>query len=294
MENKATIVPMPNSEQMFNKTMRDIDTRLKKLKGNIVEVLIPTIDQRMDAGQAQALLAEQLGLAKYGIHLRMQYAADSLIQRNRNLLIHRALKGPAQWFFWLDSDVRFAPGAIAMLLGMNKFLIGGGYPIKEYEPGRLKMALEQGVDIQHLLKYGTRNVVSNTKPRTTMGHTYEPIEVDNLGTGFLLTHRSVYYKLKPLIEANKCVVPGQPFSKLEDAEFYYPYFHCDFRKLKFFDGVEVQELMSEDYYFCEKLRETGIKSYVMPAVQLKHVGPHVFEGDYIRSLGLVYDSEKAK
>jgi GT2 family glycosyltransferase len=50
--------------------------------------------------------------------------------------------------------------------------------------------------------------------------------------------------------------------------------------------------MSEDYFFCHKAREAGIQSFFLPAVQLQHVGVHVYEGDFIRSLGLVYENEK--
>jgi len=37
-------------------------------------------------------------------------------------------------------------------------------------------------------------------------------------------------------------------------------------------------LLSEDYYFCHKAREAGLKVWAAPWVQLGHFGNYLFEG----------------
>lgn len=266
---------------------------LSVLRGQKVAICIPTIDMRVDCGLMGSLLVEQGMMAQYGIQLQFIYQTDSLIQRCRNFLIHNALKKGADWYMWIDSDIRFQPGSILSLMAEDKQIIGGGYPIKCLEPERIAKMLDAGVKVDNILRYATRNVVSNYRSKALEGSNLEPLEVDNLGTGFLLTHRSVYDALKPTLESEKFFMPGRTYEKYEDIEYYYPYFDCKGRQVELFPGMpKVNDLLSEDYYFCEIARKVGIKSYVLPYLQLGHIGNYMYEGDFFRSLGLIYDQEK--
>lgn len=268
---------------------------LSLLRGQKLAILIPTIDRRIDAGLTQALLREQSELTAHGISVYYLYQCDSLIQRGRNFLAYKALATPCDWFMWIDSDIEFEPGAILALLAEEKSIIGGAYPIKDLDVNRIIGALDNGVAVEHVLKYATRSVVSNVEAKGFQSTNIDAVEVDNLGTGFLLTHRSVYEQLDKLLEERRCLIPGVAYENFEAIKYYTPYFDADLRKVTpFKDKPSVNDYLSEDYYFCMKARELGIKSYVLPCISLKHVGTYVYEGDYLRGLGLVYPHEKKK
>lgn len=291
----STLVPLTNSQELLAAKKAKQASTMALLRGQKLAILIPTIDQRIDIGLTGALLQEQSILSNYGIQTYLIYQTDSLIPRGRNLLMHQALKTEADWFMWIDSDIRFQPGSVVNLLAEDKALIGAGYPIKHLDPERIINALAAGVDPAHILKYATRNVISNFQKRSIQGTTLDALEADNLGTGFMLSHRSVYQELDKILEPRKCIYPGQTYQNFLDIEFYIPYFDCDLRQIEVMAGhPAVNDYLSEDYYFCHKAREVGITSYFLPSVQLKHVGFHSYEGDYLRSLGLVYDAEKKK
>ncbi len=44
------------------------------------------------------------------------------------------------------------------------------------------------------------------------------------------------------------------------------------------------ELMSEDIYACERLREYGIPTWIDPTIHVGHTGPKRYTGDFIESL----------
>ena len=291
----SSLTPVANKDELLKAKQAAQGAVLAGLRGQKIGVLIPTIDQRIDISLTGALLQEQFILSRFGIELYFMHQTDSLITRGRNFLIHAALKSPCDWFMWIDSDIRFKAGSIMALLAEDKALIGAGYPIKCLEPARIERAIAGGVDIQHVLKYATRNVISNFNARSMQGTTLDALEADNLGTGFMLSHRSVYEAIAPNLESRKCFVPGVSYTTYEDIEFYIPYFDCDLRQMVLFkDQPPVNDYLSEDYYFCQKAREAGITSYYLPSIELKHVGTHVYEGDYLRSIGLIYDAEKKK
>jgi len=39
--------------------------------------------------------------------------------------------------------------------------------------------------------------------------------------------------------------------------------------------------LSEDYWFCARVREIGLKIWICPWVKLKHVGMHIFTGSLV-------------
>ena len=96
----------------------------------------------------------------------------------------------------------------------------------------------------------------------------KPVEIWNGGTGFMLIKRKVFDKLKkklPSYVNDVNIINGKTQNRIVE------YFACAIE-----DGTE--RLLSEDYYFCMKARQNGIKVHAAPWVQLGHFGTYLFEG----------------
>jgi hypothetical protein len=98
-----------------------------------------------------------------------------------------------------------------------------------------------------------------------------PVEVSEVGTGFMMTRRSAFEK----------------FDKAYPQYYYKP----DHVRTEHFDGsreilqyfqAEIdpksKRYLSEDYWFCQKLQEIGMKIWYCPWMKLQHVGTYIFGG----------------
>ena len=99
----------------------------------------------------------------------------------------------------------------------------------------------------------------------------EPQEVRGTGTGFLLIHRTVFEELAAKFPEWKCKsdgLSGMPSngSRVELMQFF-----------QYGIDPETRLDLTEDYWFCERCREIGIKTWLCPWMKLCHVGMHIFE-----------------
>jgi len=210
----------------------------------------------------------------------LPYTADSLVQRGRNTIANICMSHPnLTHLLFVDADISFSAGAIQKLIDADKDIIGGGYPIKQMYPERLKEALDKGCDHKNVLYYGTRNVVQ-IKPGTTIRVTNlnEPVEVDFLGTGFILIKREVLEKMREAL-------PEMQYNNPEPKGRYTAYFHCT---------IEHETYLSEDYYFTNKAKELGFKVWLHPGVFLVHHGQFRYQGDFLSGNGVVYKEHMKK
>jgi GT2 family glycosyltransferase len=65
----------------------------------------------------------------------------------------------------------------------------------------------------------------------------------------------------------------------------------------FFDCIidpESKRYLSEDYFFCRKARDIGLRIWTCPWMQLQHIGAYVFKGSmaHIGSLGAPLTADK--
>jgi hypothetical protein len=102
----------------------------------------------------------------------------------------------------------------------------------------------------------------------------QPVEVSEVGTGFMMTRRSAFEK----------------FQKAYPQYSYKP----DHVRTEHFDGTrEIMQFfqaeidpkskryLSEDYWFCQKLIEIEGKIWYCPWMKLQHVGSYIFGGSLI-------------
>ena len=102
-------------------------------------------------------------------------------------------------------------------------------------------------------------------------------EVRHGGTGFMLIKRGVFDHLKPHVPTYRT----NSFIDPETGAYQKPLTHEFFATSIDASGA----LLSEDYHFCELVRQHGGSIWANPFIKLDHVGTYVFHGDILKSGG---------
>ena len=240
-------------------------------KGNIF-VATPMYGGQCTGYYTQSLLTLGPILNQNGYD--MAYSAmfnESLIQRGRNALAHGFMKRPeCTHLLFIDSDIKFNSQDVIKMIEADKDIICGIYPKKEINWVEVDKAVKEGVPHDQL-KTRTASLVINLKnyegsitvPRD------QPVEIFNGGTGFMLIKRNTFEVMKSVVESynNDVLFLDGGISNDRITE----YFACAIEP-----GTE--RLLSEDYFFCWKAREAGLKVWAAPWAQLGHFGSYLFEG----------------
>jgi hypothetical protein len=162
----------------------------------------------------------------------IQLVGDSLVTRARNKIVKRFLETDYEYLMFVDSDIEFSRRQIDALRSHGKKLIGGVYLKKKlpYSPVCNRfLGQEDGLN-----------------------------KMAEMGTGFLMIHRSVF-------EAIREKTPEHVYKPEGDEEKgdYYDYFRV---------GVVEGRYLSEDYYFCYLARQAGFDVWMDGNILVTHVG----------------------
>lgn len=150
----------------------------------------------------------------------------------RNAAVQHFLSTPYEWLFSLDSDVCAPPDTILRLLSHGLPIVSGMY-CRRSPPHSVPVMMKNG-------QWHTQFVPGQV------------VEVDVVGNGCLLVHRSVFEKVPPL-------APGKPWY----------HWRVDLRGT---GTVPDESCMSEDYSWNWHVRKYGHKIMVDTSVQCEHVG----------------------
>jgi len=220
--------------------------------------------------------------AQYGMDVRFFYLFnESLITRARNYLVDEFLRSDCTHLMFIDSDIGFDPNDVIALSviaaeGSDKHIVCGPYPKKCIAWEKIKRAVDKGFadkNPENLEKY-VGDYVFNPKEGTGSIALDEPVEVLEGGTGFMMIQRAALEK----------------FQEAYPQYMYKP----DHVRTEHFDGTreilmafqaEVDPVskryLSEDYWFCQKSWEIGVKTWLCPWMKLQHMGSYVFGGSLI-------------
>lgn len=219
---------------------------------------------------------------KYGIECRFSFLFnESLITRARNYLSDEFLRSGFTHLLFIDSDINYNPEDILALIALDKDIIGGPYPKKSVNWGNVwkgakKLLADPTFDES---KFGPGDLeglagdyVFNPVPGTQQFKVTEPLEVMEIGTGYMLIKRGVFEKFKeeyPHLNYRPDHV-GQP--NFDGSRFIHA----------FFDTVidpDSLRYLSEDYMFCQYWRAIGGKIFLCPWMKTVHIGMYGFRGD---------------
>ena len=225
----------------------------------------------------------------FGIPIRVEFCRnDSLVSRARNNLIAKAMfDETATHFMFIDADITWNPVDLLRLLIANKPLVGGVYPIKNYNFNNLTGDNTVNGWLEHKRKTEFNNAVSdsdyiqNRLLRYNINYISNVLEVKNnltqvkhLATGFMLIQRQVIEKMSKAFPSTK-YTDDVGFLHGEENKYAYALFDC---------GVEEGHYFSEDWLFCSRWTKMGGQIWIDVTVNLTHTGIEDYKGSFLASI----------
>ena len=216
---------------------------------------------------------------KHGIPLQLFFLFnESLITRARNYCVDEFMRSGATHLMFIDSDIGFNPQDVIAMLAMQDDaspydVIGGPYPKKCISWEKIKQAVDKGMadeNPNNLEKY-VGDYVFNPKTTQREIPLNQPVEVLEIGTGFMMVRRKTF----------------EDYQKAFPHQWYKPdhvrteHFDGSREIMAYFDCIidpESKRYLSEDYMFCYNVQKMGGKVFFCPWMQLQHVGSYVFGG----------------
>jgi len=215
--------------------------------------------------------------SQYGIQIRFSFLFnESLITRARNYLVDEFLRSDATHLLFIDSDINFNPQDVLALIALDKDIIGAPYPKKSINWKNINQAAKRNVNNDKFepgsLEGLVGDYVFNPVPGTKQFRVTEPLEVMEIGTGFMMIKREVFVKFKeeyPHLNYKPDHV-GQ--ANFDGSRYIHAYFDTVI-------DPDSHRYLSEDYMFCQYSRAIGIKIWLCPWMKTGHVGTYTFQGD---------------
>lgn len=236
---------------------------------------------------------------RYGIPLQIYFLFnESLITRARNYCCDEFMRSTSQHMMFIDSDIGFNAQDVIALMALqaneeDKYdIIGGPYPKKCISWEKIKHAVDKGVADENpsVLDKFVGDYVFNPKGGQTAIPLTEPVEVLEIGTGFMMMSKKAMQKF---------------YDAYKDVYSYRP----DHVRTEHFDGTreilmyfqaevdpKTKRYLSEDYWFCQKSQEIGLKTWICPWMGLQHVGTYIFGGSLadLASVGVSATADPSK
>ena len=228
---------------------------------------------------AQSLLNVSSILQAEGHEVLMSFMFnESLIPRARNALAQAFMKSDATHMMFIDSDIGFDPRDVLALLALQSDdseydVLAGPYPKKCISWEKIKLAVDKGIadEDPNVLEKFVGDYVFNPKGGITSFRIDEPIQVGEVGTGFMMVKRSTYERFRdsyPQFSYKPDHVRTEHFDGSREIMMY---FQAEIEP-------ESKRYLSEDYWFCHYLQKAGGKIWYCPWMRLQHVGSYIFGG----------------
>lgn len=247
----------------------------------------------MYGGQAAGLYTKSMIdlsalCTQYGIATQYYFLFnESLVTRARNYCCDEFLRSDATHMMFIDSDIGFNPRDVLGLLALSILnpeydVIGGPYPKKCISWEKIKLAVDKGVadEDPNVLENFVGDYVFNPKAGTKEIRIDQPVEVAEIGTGFMLMRKDILNKYKeayPDLSYKPDHIRTAEFDGSREIHAY-------------FDTIidpDTRRYLSEDYMFCYNVQKMGGTVWFCPWMQLQHVGSYIFGGSlqHIASIG---------
>jgi hypothetical protein len=221
----------------------------------------------------------------YGIETKFFYLFnESLITRARNYCVDEFMRSDYTHMIFIDSDIGFDANDVLTLMALmntedpenDKHIMCGPYPKKTIAWEKIVQAVNKGFADENPgnLENFVGDYVFNPAHNKSEIRLDEPVQVLEGGTGFMMISKHAFNKF---------------------AEKYPDYsYRPDHIRTKHFDGSreimmyfqalidpKSKRYLSEDYMFCQWMREVGIETWLCPWMRLLHTGSYTFGGSLV-------------
>lgn len=220
--------------------------------------------------------------AQYGMDVRFYYLFnESLITRARNYLVDEFLRSNCTHLMFIDADIGFDPNDVIALsviaeAGNDKEIVCGPYPKKCIAWEKIKRAVDRGFadkDPENLEKY-VGDYVFNPKEGSGSIALDQPVEVLEGGTGFMMIQRSALEKFAAAYPQYTYLPDHVRTAHFDGTREIMQYFQAEI-------DPKSKRYLSEDYWFCQKMWDIGVKTWLCPWMRLQHMGSYVFAGSLV-------------
>ena len=235
---------------------------------------------------------------QFGIEIVIEFCRnDSLVSRARNNLVARAMANPKMThIMFIDNDITWDANDILKLMISDKNLVGGIYPLKNYNwsdllvdkknpsdpsPNTVQQMIERKNNSQFKDIISDESMVQFNLVRYNVNYLDSTLNIDknlakvkHIATGFMMIKRNVIEKMSQAFPSTK-YVDDVNFLKKEENEFAYALFDC---------GVEEGHYFSEDWLFCHRWTKMGGSIWMDVSIALTHTGIEDYKGCYITSI----------
>jgi hypothetical protein len=259
----------------------EIQVKLEELKKNKVLVATPMYGGMAHGLYVKSCLDLQGTLSRYSVDTKFSFLFnESLITRARNYLVDEFLRTDFTHMLFIDSDIHYNPQDVVAMLALDKDIIGGPYPKKSINWNNVAMAARNHPKIEPKeLETLVGEYVFNIVKGTQSFQVTEPLEVMEIGTGYMMIKRQVFEKIAeayPNIKYKPDHVGQQHF---DGSRYIHAYFDTVIDSKDSITGGGSDRYLSEDYMFCQMWRKIGGKIFLCPWMKTQHIGTYAFTGN---------------
>jgi hypothetical protein len=257
-----------------------LEVKVEELRKNKLFVATPMYGGMAHGMYVKSCLDLQTICNQYGIDVRFSFIFnESLIARARNYLVDEFLRSGHTHLLFLDADIHFDPRDVIALLALDKDVVGGPYPKKSIKWSAIKEAVKRNSEIDAgELEKVAGDFVFNPAPGTEKFSVAEPIEVLEIGTGFMMVKREVFDKFKDAYPQLRYKPDHVGQANFDGSRYIHAYFDTVIDS-KENGGFGSDRYLSEDYMFCQWWRRLGGQIWLCPWMRTHHVGTYAFTGD---------------
>jgi hypothetical protein len=239
----------------------------------------------MYGGQCAGMFARSIAdlsaiCSQNGIPLQLYFLFnESLITRARNYCCDEFMRSPSQHLMFIDSDIGFNPHDVIAMMALqsqeeDKYdIIGGPYPKKCISWEKIKHAVDKGVadEDPSVLEKFVGDYVFNPKSNQGSIAIAEPCEVLEIGTGFMMITKNAMQKFADSYKELMYKPDHVRTEAFDGSREIMQYFQAEI-------DPKSKRYLSEDYWFCQKAQEIGLKTWFCPWMKMQHVGTYIFGG----------------
>lgn len=252
----------------------ELSIKVEELRKNKIFIATPMYGGQCAGLYTKSILDLQNLLNFHGVENRFSFLFnESLITRARNYLVDEFLRANNfTHLLFIDSDIGFDPMDVLALIALDKEIIGAPYPKKSLNWRNVIEATKKPDITPEEIQKVVGDYVFNPVPGTEKFQVTEPLEVMEIGTGFMLIKRQVFTKFKEEYPHLEYKPDHQGQQNFDGSRKIHAYFDT------VIDPVS-HRYLSEDYMFCQYWRAIGGKVWLCPWMKTTHIGTYGFEGN---------------
>lgn len=224
-------------------------------------VATPTVDGTVLVAYQQTLLSVARACHASGITYEVRFTHELEVRAARNQLANQALSDPEGTFLlWIDSDMDIPFEVLVRMLTLRRPVVGVVATVREMNLDAYATARAQGASDQVARAMASSFIFRSGEHKIDLD---DPMpQVEGVGFGCVLHDARLLHRLAASGLCRRYAPTGARGYSLID----------------FFQRVRTPHgtWLTEDYSFCERLRELGVPIVAISDGDIGHVGPRVF------------------